>query len=116
MSITEMLKETPGYLLEALYRLRLNVSRTVLSAFMVPILNDMQTIVDIAEQKANYLGLQTFRVRNLSEHGKSISILAFPRIPPTPSRCFQVREIRARITLHPTRALPHALPGPGRRG
>ncbi|KAI0258685.1 MED14-domain-containing protein [Gloeopeniophorella convolvens] len=46
LAISEKLNENPAILLEALTRLRMN------------------TIVELAEQKANYLGLQTFRQRN----------------------------------------------------
>ncbi|KDQ53591.1 hypothetical protein JAAARDRAFT_39281 [Jaapia argillacea MUCL 33604] len=48
-AISEKLNENPTMLLEALVRLRLN------------------TITDLAEQKANYLGLQSFRHRNFSK-------------------------------------------------
>ncbi|KAH7915167.1 mediator complex subunit MED14-domain-containing protein [Hygrophoropsis aurantiaca] len=48
-AISEKLNESPTMLLEALVRLRFN------------------TITDLAEQKANYLGLQIFRHRNFSK-------------------------------------------------
>ncbi|KAI0045303.1 MED14-domain-containing protein [Auriscalpium vulgare] len=48
LAITEKLNENPGMLLDALVRLRMN------------------TIIELAEQKANYLGLQTYRNRNFS--------------------------------------------------
>ncbi|KAA1472975.1 MED14-domain-containing protein [Dentipellis sp. KUC8613] len=47
-AINEKLNENPGMLLEALVRLRMN------------------TIIELAEQKANYLGFQTYRQRNFS--------------------------------------------------
>ncbi|KAH7889201.1 mediator complex subunit MED14-domain-containing protein [Phlebopus sp. FC_14] len=48
-AISERLNESPNMLLEALIRLRYN------------------TITDLVEQKANYLGLQVFRHRNFSK-------------------------------------------------
>ncbi|KAF8447165.1 mediator complex subunit MED14-domain-containing protein [Boletus edulis BED1] len=48
-AISDRLKDNPNLLLEALVRLRLN------------------TIMDLVEQKASYLGLQVFRHRNFSK-------------------------------------------------
>lgn len=38
------------------------------------LLNFLKTILELAEQKAQYLGLQTFRSRNLSREGEFLDI------------------------------------------
>ncbi|KAF8621558.1 hypothetical protein AX15_007725 [Amanita polypyramis BW_CC] len=61
MSITDKLNENPAMLFDALVHLRL------------------LTIADLAEQKAKYLGLQSFRKRNFPQEGRlpSLSQISF---------------------------------------
>lgn len=74
-AISEKLNENPAVLLEALVRLRLNVRPPPIR--VEESLNidyrQAQTITDLAEQKANYLGLQSFRHRNFSREGLSLA-------------------------------------------
>lgn len=67
-AISDRVNESPTILAEALVRLRINVSITCrrLRSAAKPIL---QTITELAEQKANYLGLQSYRFRNFSQAG-----------------------------------------------
>lgn len=65
--ITKTVNDNPTILLEALVRLRLTV-RLISSQHIKSNLS-MQTITDLAEQKAKYLGLQSFRHRNILKEG-----------------------------------------------
>ncbi|KAI0292502.1 mediator complex subunit MED14-domain-containing protein [Multifurca ochricompacta] len=72
LAISEKLNENPTVLLEALTRLRIN------------------TIVELAEQKANYLGFQTFRQRNFSREefikfGTTVRSLLYIQLTPFPT-------------------------------
>lgn len=66
--ITDRLNEDPAILLGVLIRLRLHVRhldhRSRSSRPFFP-----QTITDLVEQKAKYLGFQVFRYRNFAEEG-----------------------------------------------
>ncbi|KAI0068848.1 MED14-domain-containing protein [Artomyces pyxidatus] len=71
-AISEKINENPGMLLDALVRLRMN------------------TIIELAEQKANYLGLVTFRLRNFSKEeqaklGPSARSLLHIQLTPYPN-------------------------------
>ncbi|KAI0316938.1 mediator complex subunit MED14-domain-containing protein [Amylostereum chailletii] len=71
-AISEKLNENPGVLLNALVRLRMN------------------TIIELAEQKANYLGLQTYRARNFSREefaklGPTVRIPLYIQLAPYPA-------------------------------
>ncbi|EIM79913.1 MED14-domain-containing protein [Stereum hirsutum FP-91666 SS1] len=70
--ITDKINENPTMLLDALVRLR------------------MTTIVELAEQKANYLGMQTYRQRNFSREefaklGPTARSLLFIQLTPFPN-------------------------------
>lgn len=66
--ITDKLNESPGILSEALIRLKFGVGSFFLAS--IDGLNiSSQTITDLAEQKASYLGLQSYRTRNFSREG-----------------------------------------------
>ncbi|KAI0248188.1 mediator complex subunit MED14-domain-containing protein [Lactifluus subvellereus] len=72
LAISEKLNENPTALLEALTRLRIN------------------TIVELAEQKANYLGLQTFKQRNFPREefvkfGPTVRSLLYIQLTPFPT-------------------------------
>jgi mediator of RNA polymerase II transcription subunit 14 len=68
VTFSDRLNENPAFLMDALFRLRLSVRR-------YNFVRDMkftfhQTIVDLAEQKANYLGFQSYRRRNILKEGR----------------------------------------------
>lgn len=67
-AFSDKLNKSPKMLFDALIRLRFNV-RIVL--FLHQLYSSLypQTITDIVEQKANYLGFQVFRHRNFSKEG-----------------------------------------------
>lgn len=69
--VTDRLNENPAALFEALFSLRGTVS------FWQHYSNEcllfaIQTIIDLAEQKANYLGLQVYRRRSFSKQGQLV--------------------------------------------
>lgn len=65
---SDVINDNPGELGGMLARLRFSVSSN-LSKVLFVLIKDNQTIADIAEQKANYLGLRNFRTRNFSKEG-----------------------------------------------
>ena len=72
-AISDKLNDAPNMLFDVLIRLRYNV-RTILFLHRSLISSVYwQTITDIVEQKANYLGFQVFRHRNFSKEGLALS-------------------------------------------
>jgi mediator of RNA polymerase II transcription subunit 14 len=70
VALSEKMSENPTLLLIGLPRLRVNVC-AALSHFPVLLsIHGPQTIIELAEQKANYLGFQTFKQRNFPREGK----------------------------------------------
>lgn len=78
--ISDRLNDNPGMLLVALVKLRLNVSYKIynLKESLMRYVATAQTIMDLVEQKASYLGLQIFRHRNFSKEGMWTYVLVFP--------------------------------------
>ena len=81
-AISEKLNESPTILAEALVRLRFSVSGPCVLRVLYfdqadGICWDTKTITDMAEQKANYLGLQSYRHRNFSREGKGALVSRF---------------------------------------
>jgi len=76
--ISEKLNENPTVLFEALYRLRVNVG-ILSSSLCLSLTSFLQTIIDLAEQKAHYLGLQSYRRRNIRIEGLITFVFPFSR-------------------------------------
>lgn len=75
-AISDTLNEAPNMLFDALIRLRYNVRIVLLLYQSYPSLY-WQTITDIVEQKANYLGFQVFRHRNFAKEGWYCQLIVF---------------------------------------
>lgn len=108
-AISDKLNESPNMLFDALIRLRYNVRTLTFSPIVILTVVNWQTITDIVEQKANYLGFQVFRHRNFPKEGLvfSIHIHALSHIRLRDSKAW---TCSARYDVYPTRQLPHALP------
>ncbi len=108
-AVSEKINETPSMLMDALVRLRLQVSGWITSCKMLT-LTSLQTIVDLAEQMAKYLGLQSFRTRNFPAEGRLWRDYIFdPSYDSFGCRETQTWAVSPGNTLHSTGALPRSL-------
>ncbi|KAF8482456.1 MED14-domain-containing protein [Russula ochroleuca] len=98
LAISEKVNESPTALLGGLTRLRVN------------------TIVELAEQKANYLGLQTFKQRNFSREelnklGTTVRSLLYIQLMPFPTHylVLVVTDTDFRYALISVRIVPEGI-------